>query len=116
MSDTIVFEAPSQSALSRRRGRPEKFTAEIRDALAAQPGQFAVVQTGIRSMSRVSVLKAKYPGFEFVGEKTAEGEVKVFARVPAPVEPEPVPAPAAKRVRPSRAKAAVAARAAATEV
>ena len=116
----IVFEQPAASTLARRRGRPEKFTPEIRAALAARPGEFAVIQTGLKSASRASVLKRNFEaqGFEFLPEKTEDGTFKIFARAVAPVEveveveatPEPVaetepeaPKAAAKRTRRTRA-------------
>lgn len=99
MSASIEFRAPRPEALSVKRGRPAKFTAEMQAALADRPGEFGVIQTGVKSASRISVLRREHAGFEFVGEKQEDGTLTVFARVPAPVE---APKPARKRA--SRAK------------
>lgn len=78
----VVFRDPKPQTLSGGRGRPSLFSEAIQAALRENPGKFAVVQTGITSKSRVSVLRAKNPGFEFVAEadEDNEGQIVIFGR------------------------------------
>lgn len=95
---TLEFRAPRANVTTGKRGRPEKFTPEIRAALAANVGEFAVVQTGIKSASRATVLRKRYAaeGFEFVAEKGEDGLVTILARAVAPEAPARKRAPRAK--------------------
>lgn len=96
----ITFETPVLPTV--KRGRPEMFNDEFRAALAGNPGEFAVLQTGVKGRSRVSALRKAYPAYEFVGVVTETGTrknrkneevkdetLKIYVRLPKPAEAEP---------------------------
>lgn len=82
----ITFREPAPTAIAAKRGRPEKFTAAIQAALTARPGEFAVIREGLKSASGATALRKRYPAFEFVTERHADGTLNILARA---VKPEP---------------------------
>lgn len=105
-----------------KRGRPSLFTEAIQADLAANPGKYAVLQTGVKGRSRLSALRKQWKDFEFQaittehrqrankkGETVTDDIVTIYVRKPVPAaevadssatETTEAPAPqAAKRTR-----------------
>jgi hypothetical protein len=73
MALTFVTDVPA-SVSTGKRGRPALFNETLQAEVKASPGQWAVLQEGVKGRSRVSTLRKAHPSFEFRGAVTGHAE------------------------------------------
>jgi hypothetical protein len=96
MALQFVTEVPA-SVSTGKRGRPALFNETLQAEVKAAPGQWAVLQEGVKGRSRVSTLRKAHPDFEFRGAVTGhetrenkKGEtvtdeiLTIYVQAPAP--------------------------------
>jgi len=74
MTEFVTTLPESVTREGAKRGRPSIFTEQMQADLTANPGQYAVLQEGVKGYTRVSALRKAHEGFEFNGVVTGHVE------------------------------------------